>query len=27
LVSEMNLGLVRNTPLATPKGSPVNDYL
>jgi NAD(P)H-nitrite reductase large subunit len=25
--SEMNLGLVRNTPLATPKGSPVNDYL
>ena len=25
--SEMNLGLVRNTPLATPKGSPVNEYL
>ena len=25
--AEMNLGLVRNTPLATPKGSPVSEYL
>ncbi|MBS0660679.1 MAG: FAD-dependent oxidoreductase [Verrucomicrobia bacterium] len=25
--SEMNLGLVRNTPLSTPKGSPVNEFL
>ncbi len=25
--SEMNLSLVRNTPLATPKGSPVNEFL
>ncbi len=25
--AEMNLGLVRNTPLATPKGSPVNEFL